>query len=94
MNMQNPFGPAFVWQTNFLSSLSVTSFLKTLTTIILKNFSKILNYTLQNIKKKHTSNFFLKTFTVSYSIVLDKHPKNLLAKRDCSFGEFSLRNIQ
>ena len=33
----------------FLSNLSVTSFLKILSTVISKNFSKFLNYTLQNI---------------------------------------------
>ena len=40
-----------VWQTNFLPSLSVTSFLKTLATVTSKNFSKFLNYILQNITK-------------------------------------------
>ena len=54
-------------------------FLKTLTTVTSKNFSKFLNYTLQNIKKKHIS--ILKISTISYSKVLDKHPKNSLAKR-------------
>ena len=49
-----------VWQPSFLSSLSATSFLKNLTTVALKNFSKFLNYILQNIKKNKLQKFLKK----------------------------------
>ena len=70
-----------IWQTSFLSSLSATNFLITLTTVISKKISKFLNYPLQNIKKFTHFKIFPTIFTVNYSKVLDKHPKNSFARR-------------
>ena len=70
-----------VWQISFWSSLSVTSFLITLTTVIWKNFSKYLNYIFQNIQKfTHFKNFPI-TSTVNYNKILNKYPKNSFTKR-------------
>ena len=71
----------------FFSKFACYKFFKNFIYSNFKKLPKFLNYTFQNIQKKHTSKFFfLKTCTISYSKILDKHLKNLLAKQGPRLG--------
>ena len=71
---------ALIWQASFWLNLSAISFLTTLDTVTLKNFSKFLTIHFKLFKNLYTSKNFSTISTLSYSKVLDKHSKNSLAK--------------